>query len=121
MPRLADHDFDDEDDDREEVWEEVGYVEEASKRLIRRHEAEYRKLVEEIDIDRLHREIDRWKGEVAKRDRDIRRLKLKNPDSTHVPALIASMAALQAENERLEAAAVAAKKRKTRPRAKTLK
>lgn len=93
---------DDEDDEfHDEIWDEIGYIEEASKRLIHNHEAEYRKIVEEIDINRLHSEIAHWKGEVYKRDREITQLKKKNPRSVHVPALEVTVALIMADNERL--------------------
>lgn len=91
-----------EPDEQDDIWDEIGYIEEATKRLIRRHEVEYRKFVEEIDIERLHRQIERQKGEIYRRDREIARLNAKNPRGVHVPALEATVAALMVVAEKRE-------------------
>lgn len=113
MSPVNEYDYDDEYEE-EPIWEEIGYVEEASKRLIKEHPQEYRKIVESIDLDRLHREIDSLKGQIATRDNQIRKLVAKNPQNTNVPALLKTTETFRAELERLDFDLVKPKKKRTR-------
>lgn len=113
MRPVNEDDYDDEYEE-EPIWEEIGYIEEASKRLIKEHPQEYRKIVESIDLNRLHREIDSLKGQIATRDNQIRKLVAKNPQNTNVPALLKTTETFRAELERLDSNLVKPKKKRPR-------